>query len=171
MNKEEQFIFGLINFGLLIAVILWGFRRLAKQFFFARHTLIKKDMVASAHELRNAKTRAIKSRKMMENLKDDISARHQVSSTRCEEENKAIIEDAKRNAAHFIEEAKRQCNEEHRLALVKIREKIISNALQRATEIIKNRFKDKPAQKATDLGIEQFSALLSKDHRYGEPKQ
>lgn len=161
MKPLTIFIFGLINFAILVTALIWGTRRASSQFFYARRSEIKKDMVASAILLKQAKGRLLNLKKLMANLAGDILARHKTAIARATAEHDDIIKGARQKAAGLADAAARQSAEAKREALLDVRSRILKDAFARADAALAKGIPEKTKKDAVERGLKEVSAIMS----------
>lgn len=161
IKPSTVFIFGLINFAVLLTALIWGTRRTARQFFYARRSEIKREMVASAVLLKQAKARLSKLEKLAATLADDIHARQKAIAIRAAAEHDDIINGASQKARGLIDAASRQSAEARREALLDIKSKILDAAFARAIAILSRGVPEKAKKAAVERGLEEVSTMVS----------
>lgn len=165
MKEFEVFIFGIVNFAILISLLFWGTRKLARQFFYARRMNIKKDLVDSARLERSAKFRLKNSKKLFENLQSDLAKRRAAAAAVCNEECRAIEDGAKRVAQHLIDGAVKQGRRERERALEAVKQRVMEEAFCGALEFVKAKMNTETGRAIMDKEIDRFENAISKEMR------
>lgn len=136
VKQTEVFVFGILNTFIMVVALFWAFRRLARQFFYARRMCFKREMISSSRLLKEAKARFVRNRSFKEKLPEEIAARMRTIELGIEDECKAITIDAKRQSNRIIENARRQSNDERARILKTLRQRLLNDAIARAFEIL-----------------------------------
>lgn len=165
MKQVEVFVFGIINTFILIAVLLWLFRRLARQFFYARRIWLKKEFISSYGLLKGARQRIAQCLRSKEGLPDEISMRRRAVSSRADAECAAIIGEARRRADRIVDNAQRQAEEERARALAEVRERLLGDAFSRAMNLLPDEMTDDVQKRIVKQGVEEFEGLFSQAAR------
>ena len=161
MSQGEIFIFSCLNFGLLIAGLVWGLRRVARQFFYARREELKKQMIAAAHGRRDARARLSRCRKMASGLEAEIAERRKVMSSTVAKECEAIMADARRRADGLRAGVMRQIREDESRAQGEVRASILERAFERAAKILRDETTAAARGHALDSGIADLTDAMS----------
>ena len=132
MGEMRTFVFGWMNFAILVGGLLWFLRPAAHQFFYARRTRIRKEMLASVLALRQARERHAKGRQEYEKLPEEIEGRKRAIEGHAEEECRTVEEEAKRRAQHMLDSAARAVKEERAKAHRAVRAQVLSEAFELA---------------------------------------
>lgn len=165
MSEFDLFLLGCLNFAALIALLIWGLRRTARQFFYARRATLRKQMVVAAQALREAKGRAAKSRSLFAHLAEDVAYRKDgiaaAAAQRCDQ----IAEEAKRRAGRILDAAERQMKEEQARALADVRRQMILCAFRRVRDALKGKLDRGSQKKILERGCAELTALFSERRR------
>lgn len=161
MSQFEIFIFGCMNFAALMVVIAWSLRKVVRQFLYARRANLKKQMVAAAHERRQARTRLAKARASSDSVSEDIERRRRVMAESCVAECDGIVEEARRQASRIMESAGRQIVEERARAASNVRKQILEKAFARAEETIRSGMTDASRRNAVEEGLSELRGVVA----------
>lgn len=139
MGLFKTFIFGLVNFAILVGVLIWFSKKLARQYFYARQTGIKKKITDSTLAMRSAQKRSAVAHGLVKNFDSDIEKRRATALAICKSECRVIEENTRRAAAYIIDGAKRQGERARARELLNVRNKIIEDAFKNAAQILKGK--------------------------------
>lgn len=161
-SEFSIFLFGLVNFGILMGVLLWGLRKTAQQFFYARREGLKDEIATSASLLKEARMRHLKGARAIESLSHDIGELKLSFAQRTEDERVAILAEAERHAARLNENALRYLKaEEMRLAKL-VRARAIARAFEMAEQYFKEGMTKEMGARVINLGLNDFTSLLGR---------
>ncbi|HPQ80329.1 MAG TPA: hypothetical protein PLZ86_01210 [bacterium] len=160
MTKFEIFIFGCINFSILIVIIVWSMRKTVRRFLYARRANLKKQMVSAGRERRNARARLLKDRADIRNLEADLSERRKVMEIACRNECAHIYDDARRRASGIIHSAKRQVKEEAAQASARTRREILERAFRKAEGILREEMSEEERRRIVELGLSELRGIV-----------
>lgn len=127
-HQLKIFFFGVINFSLLAGALYWFLKPAMQQFFFARHSRTRKQMLTSVITLRRARTRFSQSRADYDSLPKEMAARRAAIIAQCKVECDAIEAEASRRVDYMLKSAMRFGEEEKSKAAKKMKNEIISKA-------------------------------------------
>lgn len=161
MSEFKIFLLGGVNFALLLSALIWGLRRMARQFFYARRDGIRKQMVEAARQLRGTKARACGNRHLMARVEEDIAHRRRLAQASCEKECERIAADAKRRATWIVDGAARQAEEERRRRLADVRRHILASAFVRAEALLRKRVAGEAGEGILQRGLGELRALVA----------
>lgn len=164
------FIFGCVNFAILIALMIFGGRRVAKQFFYARQMQIKKEMIDAATLLRSSKKTFFKNKKMADDLSTEIVLRTTIAKERNNAQCEKSIESAERHAARIIENARNQAEGDRRRAMMEIKSQIVSKAFSLAENKIIGSLDEKTKMAMSDRAIGNLAKIITKSSGEGRWK-
>lgn len=156
-----SFIFGLVNFAILVGASLWGLRKLARQYFYARQTGIKKKIVESTFAMRTAQKKSDTVRGLFKNFAGDLEKRRSTAANVCNSECKAIEENAARAGTYIIEGAKRQGERAHARELLTVKDKIVEEAFINAVDILKEKLAVDSGREIVKKEMEAFEKNIN----------
>ena len=160
MKGIEVFIFGLINFSILIATLFIFFKRLSRQFFYARRSQIKKEMTETASLLREAKLKSVNANTLHRKIDEEITLRKNLVKTQCHSECKSIIDEANKRAAHIIDSSHKFEKDERIKARLDMRKALVIEAWNRAEKKLKEKMDNVTSLKITRNGLSEFENLI-----------
>lgn len=160
MTKNGIFLFNLVNFALLLCFLAWGTRRLAKRFFHARNIAIKKDTVETAGLLKASRRRLMGAKTFLQQLPSDINHRKSATKSRVREESDEILGNAKKTAAHIVENSIHQGQEERRRVLIAVQKSIIKLTFNKVEKIIAAKSQKEILQDTTNKSVADFFKML-----------
>ena len=163
MIETRILLLGIVNFGLLIGLFAWLFRPLAKQFFYARRTRIRKQMINSVWELRKARSRVAESRHQFDDVHDDIRKRVDAIGASCDEECKSLVAEARRKESHFMKGASRRAEEDRIRFAAQVRSRLLNDAFRRAEEKLKKGFSADQRRRLINQGLEALSGRAAQE--------
>lgn len=161
MTQKTLFIFGIANFALLIIALSWGLKGMARQFFFARNSMIKKEMIASAKILKEAKARFLKSAGLAANLEKEILERRSVAVKRSDHECAEIIKFAEMKALGLAQSAERQSEEAKNEAKSRVKLRLLDLAFDRAVPMLLSQLNEDAKKKTLERGLKEISAIIA----------
>lgn len=159
MTEFEVFIFGCLNFVALVALLFYGLRKSARQFFYARRATLKKLMVVAAHERREARLKVARGRKLVASLEVDIAERRRMMAEGCGRECEAVLAAARRRGEQLTASAARQTQEERLRIAQAVRGEILVEAFRQA-EAILQAAPEKDRRRAVEGGVAEIEALV-----------
>ena len=159
MTEFEIFIFGCLNFVALVALLFYGLRKSARQFFYARRATLKKAMVAAARERREARLKLAEGRKLAASLEADIAERRRIMAEGCGQECAAVLAEARRRGEQLTAAAARQTAEERLRAASVVRGRILAEAFRRAEELLRAA-PEEARRRAIEGGVADIEALV-----------
>lgn len=160
MTQFEIFIFGCMNFAILIAIIAWGLRKTVRRFLYARSAVLKKQMVAAARERREARARLLKDRRNAETLEEDIAQRRSVMAASCQNECARVFDEARQRASGIVDAAARQVQDEAAQATAKARRLVLEDAFRRAEKILRDGMTSEERRRVVELGLEELDDIV-----------
>lgn len=128
MKPIGVFTFSVANFAVLVTALLWVLRPSTIQFFFARRSRIRKEMLTSVMSLRKARRQMNINRTSAEQMPQEIVSRRKAIADQCCIECEQLLVDAKRKAEYLIESAERSSREEEKRAQQRVRQAILTKA-------------------------------------------
>lgn len=137
MDSLTILIFNLINFLIVCAVLYRIVGSALGNYFFARHTNVRKQMLTAVMTLRQARARAARSKERYDELPGDIEARRQAIGDSCHKECAQILEEARHKAEHMLRAGERRAADERRRHAALLRERLMRAAFALAEERIK----------------------------------
>lgn len=161
MSETKVFLFSVMNLCLLFSVLGMGAARLAREFFFARSSTIKREADAAAQLFTEARLKAARGAEGIASLTQDIEARMRALEGLAEAEARRAIEDAKRHAARIRENAARQAEGSRLAAAAEVRGELLALAFERARLILKERIAGDAKRAALERGASEFSELIA----------
>lgn len=168
VKQTEVFVFGILNTFIMVIALFWVFRRLARQFFYARRMWVKREMISSSRLLKEAKARFVRNRSLKEKLPEEIAARRRTIELRIEDECNAITIDAERQSDRIIGNARRQSNDEKARILKTLRQHLLNDAIARALDILSTKATGEVEDHITENGVADLKLSINnavlKDH-------
>lgn len=161
MSEFDVFLLGCINFAALIALLVWGMRRVARQFFYARRANLQKQMVSVARSLRAAKGRAARSRLLRDRLAVDIAHRKDGVAASAAQACDLIAKEAGRRARRIVETADRQRKEQQACTIAEVRRQMVVRAFAQARALVEEALDRGARRRIIDRGCGELSSLLS----------
>jgi F0F1-type ATP synthase membrane subunit b/b' len=174
VHEFRIFLFGVLNFAALVGVLWWKGRRVVKNYFYARRLVIRKQMIQAAHQRRDAKIHASKSRRLAANLKEELGRRKNASVELCKDECSAILDLSRQRSERIIEAAKKQAERERAQALVNVRDHLLRDAFVNARKLIAIKMTGDMKKLAVEHGLADLGTFLSsrknREEFGGEPR-
>ena len=127
-------LFIIIVCALLAATLSWFLRPALHEFFFARRTRVRKEMLSAVFNLRTSRDRVASTRVRYNAVPKDIATRRAAVMALCREECETTMAEAQRRAAAIVESARRQGEEAHARALRRVRAQLVERAVAIATD-------------------------------------
>lgn len=163
MTEFEIFLFGILNFVALIIALMWGLRRIARQYFYARSVGLRKEMIKSAHERRDAKARLVTARRKFEGVDGDIEHRRETIVSGYKKEGTTILEEAALRALRIIETTTRQAQEVRARAIAKIRAHILTHAFEKARTMLERGISESDEQHLVGKSLADLESIAKRD--------
>jgi F0F1-type ATP synthase membrane subunit b/b' len=160
VGELRTFLFGLVNFVVLIGALVWLLRPAAHQFFYARRLRIRKQMFSSVVALRTARARAAASRAAHGRIPEEIAERRRIIEARCHEDCDDAIAEARRRATHLLEEAERAAHEERERAVQHVRAEMIERAFALASEQLRGGAGPDAQRRYLARGMAEIASLV-----------
>ena len=160
MKSTHIFIFGVVNFSLLMAWLFWFVKKNSRQYFYARKMVIRKQMTSSAKMLQEAKQRSSKVRKLLNTLDDDIANRRNALLKNSTEDCSVIIENANLASKMILESIIRQTKEDRRKALLDVRNEILRNAFAQAETTFKEKMTPEMKKQLNEAGFSELPQII-----------
>ncbi|MBN1282561.1 MAG: hypothetical protein JXA24_02165 [Proteobacteria bacterium] len=121
-------ILRVVNFSILAFFLLRVMGRSMRQFFFAKHRRVRRQMIESVVALKAARTTLAESRETYERLPGEIAARRGAIAARAAKECEAVMEEARFKADQVVEGAGRLAMEERQRAERVVKERLLDGA-------------------------------------------
>lgn len=154
-----SWVFKLINFGLLVAILVKFLRKPLKGHIANKHKSIKEKIEEAERKLREAETFKVEYENRLAKLDEDIAIFKKSLVESAEKEKKKIIDEATEFASRIKEQAKFTYEQEVREMRNRIKEDIAKLTIQRAEAIVRERFtKDDHTNMVEDF-IEKLRSL------------
>ena len=156
-----KFVWEVVNFALLIAVIVYFARKPIVQFFADRRKEIGGELDSAARVLQEAEERFGEWQQKMAELDDEIAKIRDRERRRVEQERDRILEDARQTAERIKTDAGNAAERELRRAQEQLREEATALALELAEQLLREKVADSDRDRLMDefiSRVEQTSA-------------
>jgi F0F1-type ATP synthase membrane subunit b/b' len=158
VGDVRLFYFGLLNFGLFAVGLRRLLRHPARQFFFSRRSRIRKELLESVTRLRAGREALDQAQRARQALPEEIERRRHSIASRCHEECDAILEEAKRRAAHLAEEAERCMHDDRARAVRALHDRLFGQAFVQAEKALAAPAMADARARLTDAGLRELAA-------------
>lgn len=154
----KDYIFQIVNFIILMAILIKFIRPPLKGYLEKRHDQVKEDL-QKARELSAAAEKAYKeAQKRLENMDDEIKSIREKMLSEVEMEKKRLMEEAERRADVMREQAEQGLKEEIAQIKKKLREEISLEALALAEKLVKKSITKEDQKRLVDLYVQQLGS-------------
>lgn len=166
MDSTTTLIFSLINF-LILCVMLYRIAGPAlSNFFYTRHTTIRKQMLSAVMTLRQARALAAKSQERYDELPADVEARKNAIADSCAKECVQILKEARDKALHMQRAGERRAADERRRHATMLRERLMRAAFTIAEERLREGVCPATQRAHVERGLEELKRVgVSRAHR------
>lgn len=159
-SKLTIFIFGILNFSLLLAFLARGLRKLSREFFFSRRMHLSKEVSESKQLFAEAQLAFDRANNSISELAHEIQIRKEAMYSRCKDECNAENDGADKRCEIIINGAKRQAEAWRKGVFKNVRRKILIRAFSITENDIKNLMNASTRTKVIDKRLHEFSERL-----------
>ncbi len=157
-NYWKDYLFQIINFIILMAILIKFIRPALKGYLEKRHNQVKEEL-QKAKELSEAAEKAYQeAQKRLENLDAEIKAIREQMLKEVELEKKKLMEEAEKKAELMRAQAEQGLKEEISQIKKRLREEISLEALKLAEEIVKKTITADDQRRLINLYIQQLGS-------------
>lgn len=160
MSVKAGLLFGGINFLILVGAFVWLLGPLARHFFFARRSRIKRAMTTSVSMLQTARDRATEMRRLMTTLEEDVESRRKAIEERCRKECESIIAEAHRKEEHILKGADREEEEERTRSMELVKRRLLTEAFRKAERRLKKGLPREAGLRLVDQGVAELARQI-----------
>jgi F-type H+-transporting ATPase subunit b len=158
-SETWTWIFKLVNFGVLVALLAKFAVKPLKSFLVTRHDTVKARVEEAERARREADALKKEYEEKLAKLDDEIAEFKQSILEKTEREKNRILKDAERQALRIKEQAVLTYEQESRDALNKIKAEIAKVTIERAETLVKERVTREDHDRMVDDFIEKLRSL------------
>jgi F-type H+-transporting ATPase subunit b len=148
----------LVNFGLLLALLLWKARKPIQTFFAERRTAIRKELDEAAALERRARESFAQWQRRLVDLDRELGEIRASAQQRAEAERASLLADARATAERIRTDAATAVDHEMRRARAGLREEASRLAIELAAGILREQVTAQDRARLIDEFIERFAA-------------
>jgi F-type H+-transporting ATPase subunit b len=151
-------LYPMINFGLLLALIVWKARKPIQTFFSDRRTAIRKDLDEAAALERRAREGYAQWQRRLVDLDRELAEIRATAQQRAESERASLLADARAAAERIRADAATAVDHELRRARAGLREEASQLAIELAAGILREKVTAQDRERLIDEFIERVAA-------------
>jgi F-type H+-transporting ATPase subunit b len=158
-SETWTWVFKLVNFGVLVALLAKFAGKPLKNFFISRHNAIKSRVEEAERALREADALKKEYEGRLAKLDDEIAEFKQSMMEKTEREKNRILKEAERQALRIKEQAVLTYEQESREALNRIKAEVANLTMDRAETLVRERMTKEDHNRMVDDFIEKLRSL------------
>ncbi len=157
-NYWKQYIFQIINFAIMLAILVKFIRPALKGYLEKRHNQVKEEL-QKAKELSEAAEKTYKeAQQRLANLDAEIKAIREQMLKEVEQERKKLLEEAERKAELMRAQAEQGLKEEINQLKKRLKEEVSLEALKLAEEIVKKTITKDDQKRLVNMYVQQLGS-------------